>query len=64
MKENKKTEKPDTLQKLISVIKSWKNLTIIKKPDTPDFKKFPKWNQTENEYQKEQKEWMKKFKKK
>ncbi len=64
MEDNKKTKKPDALKRLLSVIKSWKNLTITKKPDSPDFEKYRNWNQTESEYEKEQKEWMKKFKKK
>lgn len=64
MEDDKKTEQPDVLKKLLSVFKSWKNITIQKKPKKPDFTGYSDWKQTETEYQQEQKEWMEKFKKK
>jgi len=51
-------EKPRSrLEKLIELLKSWSG----KKPDYDNLD-FSKWNQSEEEYQKEQEEWLKKRK--
>lgn len=60
--DQKEPQKP--IEKLLSILKSWKGLIIKKKPETPDFDQFgPSWNQTEADYQKEQQKWLEKIKK-
>ncbi len=57
----KNVNAPINYNKIISIIKSWKKLKLTQKPIIPKFDNFPNWNQTETEYQAEQKKWLNKI---
>ncbi|MBU0991129.1 MAG: hypothetical protein KJ737_01440 [Proteobacteria bacterium] len=56
---------PRPIEKLLSIIKSFKGIVIKKKPEHPDFDQYgTSWKQTEDDYQKEQKAWLESIQKK
>ncbi len=46
------------LNKILSIIRSWKKLKVLKKPASPNFDFYSNWNQNEAEYQAEQTKWI------